>query len=150
MPFNGTKKPVMTLMVSWVGVDTHRPASIYIASDSRLSWPNEAHYNHGRKTFACSQFPDIFGYCGDVLFPSMVLAQIVEMIDAGLLFGENSPPSLRSKAVTQKLIYQFSNYPYDVEGISADSLEILHAARDNQKRTFECRMISLTRAKGWK
>ena len=139
----------MTLLVSWIGVDTHGPASIYIASDSRVSWTALAHYDHGRKVFACRHSADIFGYCGDVLFPSMVLAQIVEMADAGLLFAEDASPGIRSKAVTQKLIYQFASYPHDVAGITVDSLEVIHAARDKMKEGFECSLLTWTRAKSW-
>ena len=139
----------MTLLVSWIGVDTHGPASIYIASDSRVSWTALAHYDHGRKVFACRHSADIFGYCGDVLFPSMVLTQIVEMADTGLLFAEDASPKIRSKAIIQKLIYQFASYPHDVEGITADSLEIIHAARDKMKGGFECSLLTWTRANNW-
>lgn len=140
----------MTLLVSWVGVDTHGPASIYIAADSRVTWGEAAQYDHGRKVFACRNSADIFGYCGDVLFPSMVLAQIVETADAGLLFDPEASPSTRVQAVTQKLIYQFATYPHDVCGISANSLEILHAAKPMDSGTFECSLLTWTRTKGWK
>ena len=140
----------MTLLVSWVGVDTHGPASIYIAADSRVTWGAAAQYDHGRKVFACRNSADIFGYCGDVLFPSMVLAQIVDTADAGLLFDPDATPSIRAQAVTQKLIYQFATYPHDVGGIVADSLEILHAARPKVGGTFECSLLTWKRANGWK
>jgi hypothetical protein len=76
----------MTLLVSWLGVDTHGIASAYIASDSRVSWGRETNFDHGRKVFAFRSSPDILGYCGDVLFPTMVLSQITEIADNGLLF----------------------------------------------------------------
>jgi hypothetical protein len=80
----------MTLLVSWVGVDTHGPSSVYIASDSQISWGTLAKFNFGRKVFAFSKWPDILGYCGDVLFPSIALNQIVELADAGV---RTSPPA---------------------------------------------------------
>jgi hypothetical protein len=140
----------MTLLVSWVGIDTHGPASIYIAADSRVTWGASRRYDHGRKVFACRNSADIFGYCGDVLFPSMVLAQIVDIADAGLLFDPDAPPSERSRAVTQKLCYQFATYPHDVSEITVDSLEVLHAARHNTEKVFECHLLTWKRADGWK
>lgn len=65
----------MTAFLSWVGVDHRGPASLYLASDSRISWTdNEVRsWDRGRKVFACSRTPDVLGYVGDVLFPSLVL-----------------------------------------------------------------------------
>jgi hypothetical protein len=80
----------------------------------------------------------------------MVLAQIVDTADAGLLFDPDATPSIRAQAVTQKLICQFATYPHDVDGIVADSLEILHAARPKVGGTFECSLLTWTRAYGWK
>ena len=140
----------MTLLVSWVGVDTHGPASVYIAADSRVTWGACAHYDHGRKVFACRNSADIFGYCGDVLFPSMVLAQIVETADAGLLFEPDSPPSRRAEVVTAKLIEQFSAYPHDVDGIvSGSTIQVIHAARSEKKPSFECSLLTWTKANSW-
>ena len=139
----------MTLLVAWLAVDTHGPSTVYIAADSRLSWSGLAHYDHGRKVFACKNSADVLGYCGDVLFPSMALAQIVEMIDAGLLFEPTSSPEERSKCIVQKLRHQFSSYPSDVAGISADSLEVIHASREYEGKVFECRLLRWSRETGW-
>jgi hypothetical protein len=140
----------MTLLVSWVGVDTHGPSSVYIAADSRISWGTAAQYDHGRKLFACRNSADIFGYCGDVLFPSIVLAQIIEMADSGLLFDPDDDPVLRSDAVTQKLKHQFATYPRDVSGMNVNSLDVLHASRRKEGPEFECRLLTWTRAAGWR
>ena len=80
----------MTLLVSWTGVDTHGTASAYIAADSRVSWGDIAVFDHGRKVFAFRHSPDILGYCGDVLFPTMAISQLTEMADRGLLFSPQS------------------------------------------------------------
>ena len=74
----------MTTLIGWVGVDQRGLSSAYLASDSRLS-SNGAKWDCGRKLFACKTTPDVFGYCGAVLFPSLVLGQITEIVDAGLL-----------------------------------------------------------------
>ena len=140
----------MTLLVSWIGIDTHGIASAYIAADSRVSWSGIAHFDHGRKVFAFRGSPDILGYCGDVLFPTMVLSQMTEMADRGLLFSAQAPCKERFEAIKHKLVEQFDKYPRMVEMITSDTLQVLHISRcpiDNLK--FECRLIEWTRESGW-
>jgi hypothetical protein len=60
----------MTIILGWLAVDSHSPSSAYIASDSRFTWGHVANYSYGRKLFAFKDYPDILGYCGDVLFPT--------------------------------------------------------------------------------
>jgi hypothetical protein len=140
----------MTLLASWVGIDTHGPASIYIASDSRISWGSKEKYDYGRKVFALKRSPDIFGYCGDVLFPSLVLSQILEMADSSVLFDQKSNSETRFNAVKQKLIYQFSKYPHEVETITDETIEILHASKDAAHMDqFACNLLKWTRKSGW-
>lgn len=134
----------MTLIASFIGVDNKSPkpetASIYIVSDSRISWGEKASFDHARKVFGCKNSPDIFGYCGDVLFPSIVLNQIVEIADQGLLFKPKSTCKQKFQAVVNKLIQIFNSYPKEVENITADSLQIIHASRDENKKFF-CQTI---------
>jgi hypothetical protein len=140
----------MTLLVSWVGVDTHGVASAYIAADSRISWEKTATFDHGRKVFAMRRSPDILGYCGDVLFPTMVLAQITEMADHGLLFSANAPCKTKFEAIKEKLVEHFHRYPRMVERITADTLQVLHISRDPvDNLKFSCWRISWTRKSGW-
>ncbi len=71
----------MTSLISWVAIDSRGPASFYVASDSRISWARDAHWDMGRKLFTCRHSPDLFGYCGDVLFPSLLLSQVSQLLD---------------------------------------------------------------------
>ena len=75
----------MTSFVAWVGVDARGPASIYLASDSRISWvdPDKTFetWDYGRKLFASKKYPEIFGYFGDTLFPSQMLGQVLDLIE---------------------------------------------------------------------
>ena len=119
----------MTLLVAWSGVDTHGTSSAYIAADSRITWPGNTTFDHGRKVYGLDHFPDIFGYCGDVLFPTVVLGQISEMTDARLLFADNASPKIKSEAVALKLTEQFNNYPSDVANITQDIIQVLHISR---------------------
>ena len=140
----------MTLLVSWIGVDTHGTSSAYIAADSRISWRSTANFDYGRKVFAFRNSPDIIGYCGDVLFPTMVLSQVTEMADRGLLFSEAASSKQRFEAIKEKLIQQFNDYPKMVEEITAPILQVLHISRDPVNHLkFECWLIEWTRTNGW-
>ena len=137
----------MTLIVSWIGVDSRNPASMYIASDSRISWGGGGHnqFDQGKKVFACRNYPDIFGYCGDVLFPLMVLNQIVDSIDAGLLYSPGWGYRQKTAKVRQRLMDSFRRYPNGVSSIMRDSLEILHGIRDDSDSSFHCMQLKWTR-----
>ena len=39
----------MTMLVSWIGIDTHGPTSAYIATDSRISWNMTNKFDFGKK-----------------------------------------------------------------------------------------------------
>jgi hypothetical protein len=72
----------MTLLVAWTGIDSRSPASVYIATDSRVSWGKEDHFDNSNKTFALRQFPAILGYCGDSLSSQMLISQAIAVIEA--------------------------------------------------------------------
>lgn len=139
----------MTLIASFIGIDSKypkpKPASIYILSDSRISWRDSANFDYGRKVFGCKNSPDIFGYCGDVLFPSIVLNQIVEIADQGLLFLSDDTCQQKFWKVLSKLKESFANYPSEVEGITTDTIKIIHASRDNNQNFF-CRTMTWTKS----
>lgn len=63
---------------------------MYIASDSRISWGTVDTWDRGRKTFASSSSPHIFGYWGDVLFPSLALPTVLDEIAAGTMRSRGS------------------------------------------------------------
>lgn len=141
----------MTLLVSWTGVDTHGTASAYIVADSRISWSNLAKFDHGRKVFAFRRSPDILGYCGDVVFPTIVLSQIIEMADRGLLFSATSSCKERFEAINEKLAQQFKRYPRMVKEIPDTTLQVLHISRDQTDNyKFACWMIEWNLINGWR
>jgi hypothetical protein len=141
----------MSLLVSWAGIDTHGISSIYIAADSQISWQTGATFRMGRKVFAFKGWPDILGYCGDVLFPSIALNQIVELADSGLLFEANASCTQKFQAIVNKLNHLFAVYPLADSGLADNSLAIIHASREssNNKRFF-CRSISWSKTRGWR
>ena len=73
---------------------------------------------------------DILGYCGDVLFPSIALNQIVDLADAGLLFKENFTCKQKFQAIADKLNDLFRQYPQLHSGLAENSLSIIHCSRD--------------------
>lgn len=95
----------MTTLQSWVsysdtGEKPHLPRAVYIASDSRITWGG-AHrrWEAGRKVFAAKEEPHLFGYCGDVILPALLIGQILSAIDAGVLFPHNASAIERHDAI---------------------------------------------------
>lgn len=119
----------MTTLISWLGVDSRSPSSIYLASDSRISWGRKQRWDTGRKLFASKTMPEIFGYCGDVTFPIQVLGQIIEQIDSGLLFSENEEYNQKSNKVHLLIKNSFSALPREQQR----NFEILYVSRIGSK-----------------
>ena len=77
----------MTSLVVWSGADSRGPASLNIASDSRISWSGNGErrcWDQAQKVYAAGSVPLLIGYVGDVLFPSLVLPSLIDRIDHGL------------------------------------------------------------------
>jgi hypothetical protein len=115
----------VTTLLSWTGVDTHGPASIYIASDSRISWGISNTWDVGRKVFASKARPEIFGYCGSVFFPIQVLGQLVELIDNEIFFLEDESFENKLEKVRVAIENSYNNLPVSQKG----SCRILYASR---------------------
>jgi len=123
----------MTSFITWVGIDERAVSSVYFASDSRLSLsykdPNTGKtinnwlWDHGRKLFACRNFPDIFGYVGDVLFPSQILSELVDLIDTGVIFGIEDHPDKRMEKIISFLEEAAIGYPF------MDNVRIYYCSR---------------------
>jgi hypothetical protein len=69
----------MTTVVRWGGSDQRRQSSIYLASDSKLTYPTK--HELGRKTFACKNAPYIFGFCGQAALPFTAIPKLVLELD---------------------------------------------------------------------
>jgi hypothetical protein len=144
----------MTSFVAWAGIDNRAMASVYFASDSRLTGTLKYdsatgktlgtwHWDYGRKLFASRCYPDIFGYVGDVLFPSQILGQMVDLIDSGVLFGSDDRPEDKLEKMIGFFDQASQGYPYmqDVKIIYCSRLDFEHTA--SLRSTF--RVFSLTR-----
>jgi len=103
----------MTAFAALIGVDQRGPASLYLASDSRVSWADSDFrtWDYGRKVFASGRYPDVVGYVGDVLFASLALGQIVAQLDAGVLVQDDAEPNERFDAIGRALRTSFGGLP---------------------------------------
>ena len=141
----------MTLLVSWIGVDSNGPASVYIAADSRISWTTNTVFDRGKKVFAFGTYPDVVGCCGDDLFPSMAISQLVELADNGLLFTREMTCQNRFEAFAENLKCHFSDYPKRDGMLAGNMFQIVYAARDRDNpRAFCTYTIEWRRSSGWK
>ncbi len=142
----------MSLVVSWIGVDTHGTASAYIAGDSRISWNKSAHFDYGRKVYASKQYPELLGYCGDVLFPSIVVSQVFEMIDRNVLINEKHTCKQKYEIVKNKILSSFKSYPTDVAGITQDQFQFIYITKETilKKPKFEAYLMDWKKGRGWR
>jgi hypothetical protein len=117
----------MTLLVAWIGIDSRVPASAYIASDSRISWPGPLTWDGATKTFASTRLPDIFGYAGHVQFPSLILGQFVAAVDSGAFLADDTPIHDRRRHLRAWLERGLETYPAS----QAAAFKVLHIGREN-------------------
>lgn len=115
----------MTTLISWISVDSRRPSAIYVVTDSRITWGSQVRrWDSGRKVFAAPT-PDVFGYCGDVLFPSLVLGQIVDLVTRGILWTGDTDPNDRHAVLVEYLRTAFQRR----QNAPNQAFTVVHAAR---------------------
>ena len=137
----------MTTLVSWIAYDQRGPSSAYIATDSRISWGPRNVWDGARKCFASREYPDVFGYVGDVMLPSLVLGQFVDALDAGFVVGRESGLLERQEALLESFKRSVKDYP---RAPLAD-FTVVHLGRigdgmsaEFRARTVRCRDRKLT------
>jgi hypothetical protein len=106
----------MTTLLAWVAADQRGPASIRVAADSRISWSSAngivlRNWDFGRKVFASYRHPDVVGYCGDVLFPTQTLGQMIELIDRDAFFPGRAEPREKVQLIVEALERAACKYP---------------------------------------
>lgn len=121
------------MMASWIACDPHGISSAYIVSDSKITWDKTNYYDYGKKVFASSLYPELFGYSGDVLFPSIVLSQILELIDSGVLLTKKMSCREKNSLVFEKICESLSKYP-DILG--DNPVNIMHISRDTEFSSY--------------
>ncbi|UBV43257.1 hypothetical protein LAJ19_03300 [Deinococcus taeanensis] len=112
----------MTTLVAWAAADKAGHTAIYLASDSKFTWPNLKKWNYGRKLYVTKKAAILFGYTGDVLFPSIFLGQLVESLES----LNDHPKSAQelADAVVPILATSLAAYPSE-PGVVSPGFQIL-------------------------
>jgi len=134
----------MTLIVSWIGVDSRGPASLYMMSDSRISWGKDS-WDFGKKVFAFKNSSDVIGYCGDVHFPLQVISQVVNLADNGIIFNDSHSSSKKFERIKYKIKELLESYP---KKYMNDSFSILYGTRASKKE-FVCYELCWNKLNKW-
>ncbi|WP_186122826.1 hypothetical protein [Burkholderia gladioli] len=139
----------MTTVIAWYGADSKKlpkkaptssatqpsttqqltPASLYFASDSRISWEENKRpyptWDFAKKVFASRATPDIFGFSGSVETGVVLLSQVVSLADHNLLFSEDDTPTRRFGKFSFAIQRTWKKYP----STKRASLSFLHGFR---------------------
>lgn len=76
----------MTSLAAAIARDSRGPTSLYLLTDSRITWVESTErWDAGRKTFVSPGSADVFGYCGDAYFMPMALNQVMNLIACGVM-----------------------------------------------------------------
>lgn len=120
----------MTTVIAWYGADSKKlpkgpatsstmqlliPASLYFASDSRISWEDTSRpypsWDYAKKVFASHSTPDIFAFSGSVEAGVVLLSQVVSLVDHGVLFSDCDIPTRRFRKFSYAIQRTWKSYP---------------------------------------
>jgi hypothetical protein len=135
----------MTSIAIWAGVDQRWPSSLNIVADSRLSWANGPVWDYGLKTFASTRTPDIFGYCGDVVYASILLSQFVSALELGM---SNTTGETRFDSLVKLAKTTWPSYP---KNSSTNEFALVHGMRDGEgmRCSFVVNVLRWSPRNGW-
>jgi hypothetical protein len=93
------------------------------------------------ESFACRRYPHMFGYCGDVLFPTQTLSQVTEMIDSGLI-GVSPFDTIDHciEHVVATIESALQTYP----PAAKKKFEVLYCLREGERMRFRFHLRHLT------
>lgn len=114
----------MTTLISWKANDTRGISSIYLASDSRFTWDNTK-WDYGQKVYGCSKFPEIIGYCGDVLLSISIISSLIQLIDNEIIYKNNVNPNDKNRLVLKYIDEKFQLFPKNYD------TTIIHIIKDS-------------------
>lgn len=100
----------MTTLLSWKGKDSRGIASVYLASDSRFSW-GEYNWDYGQKVYGCISFPEIIGYCGDVLLATNIISSLIGLIDNEIIYKNDISSDEKNRIVFKYVKEKFELFP---------------------------------------
>jgi len=132
----------VTLLVAWTGIDSRSPASVYIATDSRVSWGQEGYFDHSNKTFALQKFPAVLGYCGDSLASQMLISQAIAVVEAMPDYGGKTLEGLVDLFV-RLIVRNYAQYPIK-HSTGSFTVVICGKTTIESAGNFECYRIDST------
>ena len=119
----------MTSLAVALSIDSRGPSAMYIVTDSRVTWETKSQrWDAGQKAFAPTNSPDIFGYCGDAYFPPLALRQMIDLVNAGIIFRRSDSAEDRHRRaleVIRSAIEKESHAP-------VANFSVFHGARDGE------------------
>ena len=115
------KRWAMTSLLSWIACDSRKPAAVYIAVDSRITWKSAINQNviihkwdYAQKSFILKNHPDIFGYCGDSFYVTQIMSQYIDLADNNILFAKGEFPTNKFKIIFNFLETHHKRYPLEI------------------------------------
>lgn len=119
----------MTSLAAAIASDSRGPCSLYLITDSRITWVNPGErWDAGRKTFYSPVSGDVFGYCGDAYFVPIVLGQALNLGTLGTI----DLPLLSSTQRHERFLRLVESAIAKVETKHLSSLSLFHGAREGE------------------
>lgn len=127
----------MTSLAAMVARDSRGPSSLYLITDSRITWGGSAqHWDAGRKTFASPTSADIFGYCGDAYFMPMSLGQVLSIAASKVLDLSSPEADARHRLILSLLTPSLSM----MKTKHVLPMTLFHGGRDRDLMTSRFRL----------
>ena len=122
----------MTSLAVALSIDSRGPCAMYIVTDSRITWRTRSErWDAGQKTFAPVNSPDIFGFCGNAYFPPLALRQMIDLVNAGIIFRSSEAVEYRH----QKAIDVIRSAIENGSDLPISNFSIFHGSRDGEFMT---------------
>lgn len=114
----------MTTLISWKAIDSRGISSIYLASDSRFSWGDNKHWDCGQKIYKSINYPEMIGYCGDVLVSISIISSLMLLIDNEIIYKNSISSIEKHERIIEYIRSNFNSFP-----ISSNT-NIIHITKD--------------------
>lgn len=135
----------MTTLISWKAIDSKKDImSVYLASDSRFSWGKHKFWDHGQKIYRCINYPEVIGYCGDVLASVSIISSVIGLIDNEIIYKNETNSEEKHQKIFEYISNNFKSFP-----IHSDT-SIVHIIRDMEGKFSYYEMQYKFKNKEWK
>ena len=106
----------MSTVIAWATDEgNEKIGSCYIASDSRISWGANRVWDSGQKVFALEN-DGLIAYCGNVLFPTQILSQLITLINHGVIYKDFNSNDEKIDLIYKYIDPYMKNYPNVLSG----------------------------------